>query len=106
MENSKKLDISELVQVDRIIHEPARAAIMAVLVGVESADFKFLMETTRLTKGNLSVHSRKLRDVGYVEIKKSFQNNYPHTNYMITKQGKAAFKAYLAKIKLLSKVME
>jgi DNA-binding transcriptional ArsR family regulator len=105
MEQSEHLELRELVEVDRIIHEPARAAIMAVLYGVKSADFKFLLETTQLTKGNLSVHARKLQGAGYLTIEKSFRNNYPYTEYRLTKKGKAAFKAYVNKLKLLSKVL-
>lgn len=101
----KRFDLSELVEVDRTIHEPARAAIMAVLYGVESADFMFLLETTQLTKGNLSVHARKLQGAEYLTIKKSFQNNYPHTEYRLTKKGRAAFRAYVEKIKWLSKAV-
>jgi DNA-binding transcriptional ArsR family regulator len=106
VKRNQLFDLRELVEVDRIIHEPARAAIMAVLYGVESADFKFLLETTQLTKGNLSVHARKLGTAGYLEIDKSFLNNYPHTRYRMTKLGKAAFKAYVEKIKWLSKAVE
>jgi len=106
MKDELGFDIRELIEVDRIIHEPARAAIMAVLYGVKTADFKFLLETTQLTKGNLSVQTRKLQEAGYLEIEKSFQNNYPHTEYRMTRVGKAAFKAYVSKIKLLSKAMQ
>ena len=106
MRSDKRFDLSELVEVDRIIHEPARAAIMAVLYGVESADFKFLLETTQLTKGNLSVHARKLARAEYLSIEKSFQNNYPHTEYRLTKKGRAAFRAYVEKIKWLSKAVD
>jgi DNA-binding transcriptional ArsR family regulator len=106
MRSEKRFDLSELVEVDRIIHEPARAAIMAVLYGVESADFKFLLETTQLTKGNLSVHARKLANAEYLNIEKSFQNNYPHTEYRLTKKGRAAFRAYVEKIKWLSKAVD
>jgi len=102
---NQQLDLSELVEVDRIIHEPARAAIMAVLYGVDSADFKFLLKTTQLTKGNLSVHARKLQSADYLTIDKSFQNNYPHTRYRMTRLGRAAFRAYVEKIKWLSKVV-
>jgi DNA-binding transcriptional ArsR family regulator len=105
MEPNMELDLSELVEVDRIIHEPARAAIMAVLYGVETADFKFLLETTQLTKGNLSVHARKLESADYLTIEKSFQNNYPHTKYRMTRLGRAAFRAYVEKIKWLSKAV-
>ncbi len=105
MEQAELLELAELVEVDRVIHEPARAAIMAVLYGVQSADFKFLLETTRLTKGNLSVHSRKLQPADYLEIEKSFRNNYPYTEYRLTKKGRAAFRAYVSKLKLLSKAL-
>jgi DNA-binding transcriptional ArsR family regulator len=99
-------DLSQLVEVDRTIHEPARAAILAVLYGVESADFKFLLETTQLTKGNLSVHARKLQAANYLTIEKSYLNNYPHTRYRMTKLGKSAFRAYVEKIKWLSKAVD
>lgn len=105
MEQAELVELAELVEVDRVIHEPARAAIMAVLYGVQSADFKFLLETTGLTKGNLSVHSRKLQAAGYLEIEKSFRNNYPYTEYRLTKKGRAAFRAYVNKLKLLSKAL-
>lgn len=106
MKPNQQFDLSELVEVDRIIHEPARAAIMAVLYGVESADFKFLLEMTQLTKGNLSVHARKLQSADYLTIEKSFQNNYPHTRYRMTRLGRAAFRAYVNKIKWLSKAVD
>jgi DNA-binding transcriptional ArsR family regulator len=104
-EPDDRLELSKLIEVDRTIHEPARAAIMAVLYGVKSADFKFLLETTQLTKGNLSVHARKLAGAEYLTITKSFRNNYPYTEYSLTKKGKAAFKAYVNKLELLSKAL-
>ena len=106
MPQPEALEISDLVGVDRTIHEPARAAIMAVLYGVKSADFKFLLETTQLTKGNLSVHARKLEAAGYLTINKSFRNNYPYTEYSLTKSGRAAFRAYINKLKLLSSAVD
>jgi DNA-binding transcriptional ArsR family regulator len=105
MEQNERLELKELVEVDRTIHEPARAAIMAVLYGVESADFKFLLETTQLTKGNLSVHARKLQGAEYLTIDKSFRNNYPYTEYRLTKKGRLAFRAYVNKLELLSRAL-
>jgi DNA-binding MarR family transcriptional regulator len=99
-------ELTKLIEVDRILHEPARAAIMAVLMGVESADFKFLLGMTHLTKGNLSVHAKKLQKAGYIRIEKSFQNNYPHTEYSLTKNGKAAFRMYIEKLKWLTDALE
>ena len=60
------------MEVDRIIHEPARLKIMMILSGVDAADFNFLLNTLGLTKGNLSGHMDKLEKSGYVMIKKSF----------------------------------
>ena len=100
------VELTDLIEVDRIIHEPARAAIMAVLMGVESADFKFLLEMTQLTKGNLSVHAKKLQEANYINIEKSFRNNYPHTEYRVTKKGKVAFRAYIKKLKWLTEAVE
>jgi DNA-binding HxlR family transcriptional regulator len=106
MKADQNLDLSKLVEVDRIIHEPARTIIMAVLYGVETADFKFLLNMTKLSKGNLSVQTRKLQEVAYLTIEKSFQNNYPHTEYRLTKKGRAAFRAYVEKLKWLSKAFD
>jgi DNA-binding MarR family transcriptional regulator len=99
-------DLSKLADIDRAIHEPARAAIMAVLYGVDSADFRFLLRTTQLTKGNLSVHARKLEAAEYLSIEKSFQNNYPRTEYRLTQKGRKAFRAYVKKLKSLSDALE
>jgi len=106
MKGRDQIELTELIEVDRLVHEPARAAIMAVLMGVESADFKFLLEMTQLTKGNLSVHAKKLQEAEYIIIAKSFQNNYPHTEYRLTKEGRAAFRAYIQKLKWLTAIME
>jgi DNA-binding MarR family transcriptional regulator len=102
MISEDQFELTDLIEVDRIIHEPARAAILAVLMGVESADFKFLLEMTQLTKGNLSVHAKKLQEADYIRIEKSFLNNYPHTEYRLTKKGKTAFRAYIKRLKWLT----
>ena len=77
---------------DRLLHQPARLAIMAVLYGCEKADFKFLLQTTELTKGTLSKHLSNLEETGYVGITKSFKGKYPNTSVAMTPQGRKAFK--------------
>lgn len=96
-------DFQDLANLDRLIHEPSRLAIMAVLSAVESADFTFLLGATQLTKGNLSAHAAKLRDAGYVRIDKSFKDNYPHTSYRLTAEGRKAFERYYRQIKRWTK---
>ena len=100
-------ELKEITNFDRLIHAPSRLAIMSVLSACESADFTFLLNTTDLSKGNLSAHLSKLRDAGYVCITKSFRGNYPHTTCALTKEGRRAFddyrKQYLALAKQLQK---
>lgn len=92
-------DLSGLVELDRLIHEPARLAVMALLYVIESADFTFLMNQTGLTWGNLSTHLTKLEEVGYLEVVKSFKGRRPNTTLKLTPQGRKAFGEYVDKMK-------
>ena len=87
-------EIKAINDFDRLIHEPARLAIMAVLFACESADFKYLENTTGLSKGNLSAHLRKLEAGDYLLITKGFKGNYPHTDCALTRNGRKAFRQY------------
>lgn len=77
---------SELV-LDRLIHEPARLAILTMLSSVAAADFVFLQRSTGLTRGNLSSHLTKLEEAGLVRIEKSFVGKRPNTNVTLTAMG-------------------
>ncbi len=79
---------------DRIIHEPARLMLMALLSSVESADFLFLLKESGLSKGNLSVQLSRLEEAGYLQIQKTFRGKIPHTEYRLTKKGRSAFDEY------------
>ena len=92
-------DFTELPELDRWIHEPARLAIIASLAGCESADFLFLLNTTGLNKGNLSAHTIKLDQAGYIEIKKGFNGRSPHTMYRLTDKGRKALDQYQAQLR-------
>jgi DNA-binding transcriptional ArsR family regulator len=96
-------EIKNISEIDRLIHEPSRLAIMSVLFACESADFKYLLNTTGLTKGNLSAHLRKLEEGAYLTINKGFKGNYPHTTCALTKQGRKAFEAYRKQYLALAK---
>jgi DNA-binding MarR family transcriptional regulator len=89
-----KQDLHPLVDIDRVIHAPARLMILTYLYTVESAEFIFLMRLTGLTWGNLSSHLSKLEDAGYVAIEKEFIGKKPRTMLRLTDQGRAAFRAY------------
>lgn len=80
---------------DPLLHSQLRLSIMSLLVSVEKAEFKFLLEKTGATRGNLSVQISKLSEAGYIEIAKSFRKNYPLTTCRITKKGLDAFEKYV-----------
>jgi DNA-binding transcriptional ArsR family regulator len=87
-------DLRSLADVNRLIHEPSRSVIMAILVAVESADFLYLQRETGLTKGNLSVHLSKLEEAGYVSIEKTYRGKIPMTLCRMTDPGRKAFETY------------
>lgn len=87
-------DWQELAKVDRVVHEPARLIIMALLYAVESADFRFLLSETGLTKGNLSAHLMRLEEAGYLAIDKTYRGKVPQTICKLTEAGRAALRAY------------
>ena len=86
--------MSGLSNLDRVIHEPSRLTIVALLSSVASADFLFLLKESGLTKGNLSVHLSKLEEAGYIKVEKTFRGKMPHTEYQLTSKGKTAFDGY------------
>jgi DNA-binding MarR family transcriptional regulator len=85
--------------VDRLVHEPARLALMALLFVVESADFTFLMNQTGLTWGNISAHLTKLEEAGYIHMEKSFKGRRPNTLLTLTASGRKAFQEYAGQMK-------
>ena len=91
-------------QLDEIIHSRIRLAIMAVLVTVDEAEFTFLRDKVNATDGNLSTHLKKLEEVGYIAVSKSFENRKPVSRYMLTKKGRQAFEVYVQRLeKLINK---
>ena len=81
---------------DPILHSQLRLAVMSLLISVKEAEFTYLKEKTEATAGNLSVQIQKLKDAGYIEVIKSFKDNYPQTTCKITQQGVKAFEKYVA----------
>jgi DNA-binding transcriptional ArsR family regulator len=81
-----------------ILNSELRLAVMSLLISLDRADFSFLKEKTGATPGNLSVQLQKLREAEYIEIEKSFRNNYPLTTCRITEKGIQAFDEYVEAI--------
>jgi DNA-binding MarR family transcriptional regulator len=98
-----RANLLTLVGIDRLVHEPARLAVMALLYVVDSADFVFIMNQTGLSWGNLSAHLSKLEDAGYVEAEKTFKDKRPNTMLRLTSKGREAFRGYAGQMHQLFK---
>ena len=81
-------------EIDRLVHEPSRLLLLALLSRIKEADFVFLQRETALSKGNLSGHLSRLEEAGYVEIEKTFRAKIPLTLVRLTPDGHAAFERY------------
>jgi len=82
------------MEIDKVIHEPARLRIMMILAGLEQADFTFLATTLSLTRGNLNRHMEKLESAGYLKVKRSFKGKVRNTSYQLTQKGSKALARY------------
>lgn len=92
-------------ELDRIIHERTRLAIVSALAAVPRATFKELKSLLGLSDGNLSVHTRKLEEAGYVRCHKSFAARVPKTEYELTAAGRKALSAYIEHMESLIRTM-
>jgi len=89
---------------DKLVHEPARLAILSMLRGVAQVDFNYLLGTLGLSRGNLSSHMARLCEAGYVEVSKRFVGNVPNTSYSLTALGKSALESYWRQLDALRPV--
>jgi DNA-binding MarR family transcriptional regulator len=87
-----------LSALNRLVHEPARLAILTALSACEEADFLFLLNVTGLTKGNLSSHLSKLEQANLVLIRKAFEDRRPVTYVRLTDEGHAGLAEYWDRI--------
>ena len=84
-----------LEELDRIIHERLRLAIVSALAVNEALSFTELKQLLKTTDGNLSVHARKLEEAEYVSCRKYFDGRVPKTEYRLTASGRRALERYL-----------
>ena len=84
------------LQLDRVIHEPGRLAIMSMLAASPELSFTELRDMLEMTDGNLTTHLRSLQEAGYVSIAKSYRNRRPLTTVSLTPGGRQAFANYIA----------
>lgn len=98
--------LSEIMNIDRLVHSPARLAILTYLSVVEEGDAVYLLNQTGLTWGNLSANVTRLQEAGYIEVGKEFKYKKPHTLLKLTDRGRKAFQGYQNKMKELLNIKE
>ena len=91
--------IRRIAEIDRVIHEPGRLMIVALLYAVDKADFLYLQHETEMNKWTLSSHLSRLEEAGYVEIVKTYRGKIPQTLLHLTEDGRKAFEEYRRKLK-------
>ena len=91
--------IRTIADLDRVIHEPGRLMIVALLFAVDRADFLYLQHETDMNKGTLSSHLSRLEEAGYVEVTKTYRGKVPQTLLRLTGAGRKAFEQYRRNLK-------
>ena len=81
-------------QLDKIIHEKGRLAIMTLLAARADWSFQDLKAELKMSDGNLITHLRSLFKAGYTTETKEMLGR-PQTRYAHSPAGRTAFTAYL-----------
>jgi DNA-binding MarR family transcriptional regulator len=91
------------LQLDRVIHEKGRLALMSMLAATPELSFTEMRNALDMTDGNITTHIRTLQEAGYISVTKSFRNRRPHTTCSLTPAGQKAFTDY---INLLEQIVQ
>jgi len=84
---------------DPLLHSQLRLAIISILINSEKVEFTHIQEETKAAAGNISIQIKKLQEAGYIDVEKTFKNNYPKTMLSITNKGVKAFESYVNDLK-------
>ncbi|MCL4178582.1 MAG: transcriptional regulator [Verrucomicrobia bacterium] len=91
------------LQLDRVIHEKGRLAMMSMLAASPRLSFTELRDALAMTDGNITAHARTLQEAGYIAVTKVFQAGRPLTTFSLTESGRAAFAGY---VRLLERIVD
>ena len=83
------------LQLDRLIHEKGRLAIMSMLAAAPELSFTEMRDALAMTDGNLTTHIKALQQEGYITVAKTYQNRRPLTTCSLTAAGRKAFAEYI-----------
>ena len=83
------------LQIDRVIHEKGRLAIMSMLAATPDLSFTEMRDALAMTDGNINTHIRTLQEAGYIAVSKSYERSRPLTTCSLTAAGRKAFASYI-----------
>jgi len=83
------------LQLDRLIHEKGRLAIMSMLAASPELSFTELRDALEMTDGNVTTHIKALQQEGYISVTKSFKDKRPLTTCSLTVTGRKVFAEYI-----------
>ena len=89
------MNAEPFLQLDRVIHEKGRLAIMSLLAASPQLAFTEMRDTLNMTDGNITAHIRTLQEAGYVSVTKEFHGGRPLTSFSLTGPGRKAFASYI-----------
>jgi DNA-binding transcriptional ArsR family regulator len=78
----------EQAGLDRLLLDPTRLSVMAVLCETEWCDFSFVRTAVGLSDSALSKQIATLRSAGHVEQERTYQGRVPRTTLRATDQGR------------------
>ena len=87
-DETSEFDLESLVNINEVVHSPARLAILLFLLSRNESTFSIICKALKLTRGNLSTHLKKLEDASLVSIEKRFVNTKPTTLISLTQEGR------------------
>lgn len=91
----------DLPELNPVVHNRLRLALLSLLSGVEEAEFTWLRDKTGATDGNLGAQLLKLEEAGYLIVEKKFILRKPRTLYRSTEAGRQALTEYVRALRQL-----
>tara|TARA_R110001592_G_scaffold54041_1_gene165599 strand:- start:559 stop:936 length:378 start_codon:yes stop_codon:yes gene_type:complete len=98
---AKEKKTESATDLDRLIHERTRLALVSALAAETMLTFNDLKSILSISDGNLSAHARKLEDAGYIDCSKTFDGRVPRTEYRLSPAGRAALQKYIGHMEAL-----
>lgn len=81
---------------DGVLLDPTRLSIVALLAGVEWAEFGWVRDEAGLSPSALSKQISTLEAKGYVEVEKGYVGKRPRTWVNLTADGRRALESHVA----------